>query len=287
MPYKREDVQRWIEELLQDAPSQVFLDMGSLKREHTEWMVANFRGFFEYFEPAFNLLTSLVKSLNYCPRGHWPEHRILQFVFMPGVLKSLYRAFDDLLEGFYHESLMLLRSVYETVLRIVFVSCYPQDRWATLTPPPFTPKGMRRFNATNFLPHDLNIDWSWLYRPLSMQVHSRQPEVLERIMAVSQGQLQLHALELSADEELAGLAMNSATFLLWLLIRLSRALFLDAQILGGAPDDPLRRIRTADRVLRAVCEAHPKAFSRAVPEADLVLRVVQAAELGLDWRLYK
>lgn len=273
-----------IDRLSERGPSKLILDVDDFKRAHRRWMLQTCRGFIVYFEGALTATNTAILGLNYVDKSHWPEHRALQFWFMPGCIQTLVRSFDDILDGFYAEALTILRSVYEAALRIAFISCYPADCWATLVPPS---KGQRQFIVTNFPRDELHIDWTSLYRTHSIFAHSKQFDVLTRAAEATQGKVRPCAFELKCDEEAASMPMNSATFLLWLVIRLMRALFLDDSILPLLDQDLIESLRDADRVLRGACEAHPKTktYHRAVPEADKLIRIVAAAEAGMDWRL--
>src|SRR5207244_12566087 len=113
----------------------------------------------------------------------------------------------------------LTRSVYETFLRIVFISCFPAD-WTTTV---FKPSpGQVKFNATNFPRDQLRVDWDFIYQTHSVVSHN-QFDVMRRL-----GETQTFVgFELRCDEKALSRAVNSLAFTLWALLHVCRILFFE------------------------------------------------------------
>jgi hypothetical protein len=174
---------------------------------------------------------------------------------------------EDTVEGFCGETIVLTRSLYETFLRIVFISCFPKN-WASAV---FKPEKDRvAFNATNFPRDQLRVDWEFIYKTHSVVSHN----VYDVMRRLAQPQ-SFVSLELQCDEEAIGLAVNSLTFTLWALLHVCRILFFEL-----APDAVLipqahERITATDEALEGMIALTPGAFGKT---AEDVLRSAESSQ---------
>ena len=151
----------------------------------------------QQFYVEFGALVDAVDDVNFAERDHWPPFRYVQFVLLAKNLGSLHSAMDRLSRGFYQDALSLTRSSYDAWLRLVFISCYPDDPYAALMHR--TPKGTPSFNATDLVRVQLRLDWLSKYRIMSAFAHGNSVDALQSLQA---------AIERSGDPERFGLQQS-------------------------------------------------------------------------------
>jgi hypothetical protein len=153
-------------------------------RAKEEESKSNFHSDYGRFENQFKLyLGTIVEqcyALNFIAKHDWPDHRSLQYCLMVYNTKPLYSSFDRLSNGFIDDAVTLLRPVFETIIRIIYISCFPEDPYAVLVHKP--PKGIRQFQINNFIEKDLGLSWLKDYALLSSFTHSNSLSVIERMM---------------------------------------------------------------------------------------------------------
>jgi len=211
------ELERLMIETQNDNPAKTTIDILEYIKLHKTHVIRHYPGYIKYFEDYYDVLNSAMNCLNYLPKKSWPRFKSLQHILFPETLKTLHRAFEDCLDGYYDESVILLRSVYEMYIRMIFVVYYPED-WEAIF---FKQKGKRAFNLTNFVRDDLKFDWEHLYGLMSYIAHTKAQRNLNKIIEIAQGKFRGPIrLEYSFDEnELSG-PMNISTFLLFVLFHL-------------------------------------------------------------------
>jgi len=262
--------------MARDDPSEVALQIGAFKRSHQQWAIANYGRFIKTFEDGYEVLVNIIRSTNFVDKSAWSQHRGVQFFFAADSLKRLFRAMEDAVEGFYDETIVLTRSVYETFLRIVFISCFPADWAATIFKPE---KGKQAFNATNFPHHTLRVDWDFIYKTHSVVSHNIY-DVMRRL-AEPQGYV---GLVLKGDEKAMGMAVNSLTFTLWALLHVSRILFVELGTERVLVTEAYERIAITDEALGGLVATTPSLYGKTAEEVRKVGHIVRAAEQNQDWR---
>jgi hypothetical protein len=276
MSWTEERVEAAIERMMQEDPSEVALQFGAFKDIHRRWAWSRNGKVFKIFEDGFEVLNNVIFNTNYLDKSGWPPHRSTQFFLAADSLKRLFRAMEDALDGFCAEAVVLTRSVYETFLRIVFISCFPKDWTTTLFKPE---KGQIAFKATNFPRDQLKVDWDFIYKTHSIVSHN----LIDTMKRLGQPQTFV-GLELQCDEKALNMALNSLTFALWTLFHISRILFFELASDVELTPEAKERIAATDEALEGIIAMMSNSFGRTAQDVLKIGRIVRAAEQGEDWR---
>jgi len=70
--------------------------------------------------------------LNFTPKEKRPEHRAFQWLIIKNNIPSLFYAFQNLHFGSYDATNAIIRSLFESIIKIFFVSLYPEDKESVL-----------------------------------------------------------------------------------------------------------------------------------------------------------
>ncbi len=166
----------WADDWVQSrVPSPHVLELTALAQAHYRTFSKEFGRFVVQYEVEYTALANLIEQINYLDKTDWPEHRAVQYVLVASNARGFYSALDRLARGYYEDCLTITRGLYETFVRCLFVACFPDDAYSALVWS--TPKGVRRFNLTNFLEEDLGLVWATKYRIMSAFAHSNKAEV--------------------------------------------------------------------------------------------------------------
>lgn len=265
-----------------DKPADTSLGIHGFIEAHRNLTVPKFKGYVKDFEDCFEVLGALVRTLNYVKKEKWPQERAIQFILFPECLKTLHRGFEDTLDGYYDEAEMLHRSVFETILRIAFASCYPADWEAVL----YDRDGQRSFKVTPFFRDDLKLDWVYLYSTMCRISHSKTHIHIPLIGKISRGEKHDEiTLEYKFDEKYIWLPMNTSVFLLFGLLSLALALFLEDLEAAGAKAADIQRAKDGRAILRHhVLGNSNEKFQRLVKDIERIERVIAACKAGKDWK---
>ena len=82
---------------------------------------------------------------------------------------------------------ILNRTVFEAIMKIIFLSCHPEHHESVYTNKP--PKENVRFNVTNLM-NDLSIDWKFIWGINSTITHGKSHAVLFNLCDLSRGKKQ-------------------------------------------------------------------------------------------------
>lgn len=146
----------------------------------------------------------------------------MQFTIAVHALKQLYSAYGLLYRGSYEDAIALLRSVYESFLRIIFISCNPKYAYNA-----YQVKGQTgpKFNATNLVDVELKLKWS-NYRIMSAFTHSNKFNVIEDITEVgTKGQTKPITLRYKIDDKMISITSNYLDFFTSVFLKLFDELF--------------------------------------------------------------
>ena len=244
-------------------------------------MVRNFKGYVKYFEDYFDVLNNAISSLNFVPKENWSQYKSLQYLMFPETLKTLHRTFEDTVAGYYEEAVILLRTVYETYIKMIFIACYPEDFEAIFR----NRKQKRNFNLTNFVKDDLHFDWEFIYRFMSYASHSKIHLILERLIKLSKKEDKNPIrLEYKYDKDAISRPMNLSTFLLYVLLNIMLVTFKDDLENSKIDRNHIIRIVKIDKVLRGILESLPNKFSSIVKDIDRIDIILECAKQGKDWK---
>lgn len=205
------------------APSKVILDIQSYENSHLAKILNDYGRFVSQFELYYHIIVDASYAINYIEKSHWPKHRGVQFLLMVHNLKSLYSSFNLFTRGFYEDSLILARSVYESFIKAIYISCYPVDPAAIAA----SRKGNdgRKFNLTNFIRDELKLDWHD-YGLSSAFAHANFFSVLSELRRIQEGNYkEAVTLKFQFDKKLAEVCINYLNYLLLVNLKELQTLF--------------------------------------------------------------
>lgn len=214
------DMPEIIAEAMRQPASEICLSILSYRDAHKAKALAHLPVHVKVFEDTFESLVNAIHGLNFASKMTWKQHNTLQVVFLSKVPKTLFSAFDQLIQGDYFEALATCRIAYETLLRICFIEIFPEHRFSTIKPE----KGSPDFKPTNFLRDTLKVvAKDPFYEFLSLPVHSHKYSV---VMDMAKGQEGfLLDLGFEYNEKDFQLSFNNLIVITYLTVRLFQGLF--------------------------------------------------------------
>ena len=276
----RDWADKWLGTL---GPSPVIEDLFQHETAHREQFLRDYGRLVAQFEAHYTALVGLIDQVNYIDRSSWPRHRAVQYVLMSYNLKPFWSAVDRMTKGFYEDALVLLRGLYETFVRVVFVSCHPEDPWGVLANKP--PKGTPAFNMTNFVRDELDLEWLSKYAIMSVFAHSNALQALEALRRASErrGEPERFGLRFEYDAKLIELAAAFLQFLLLVYLRFGLERLVDAA--DPRDRDQIQTARESLALLTYGLTDHPKDYWKGVAEdLDFLFPMLALADGGGDWR---
>lgn len=279
-----EEARQWADDWLNRlGQSPVVIELLQYEEHHREQVLHDYGRLFNQFEAHYTALVQLIDQVNFIDRSSWPQHRTVQYILMSYNLKPFWSAVDRLTKGFYEDALTLLRGLYETFLRVVFVSCHSGDPWGVLVNKP--PKGTPAFNMTNFVRDELELQWLSKYAIMSVFAHSNALQALEALKRASerQGEPERFRLSFEYDTKLVELAAAFLQFLLLVYLR-----FGLERLVGDSEPHDHEQLTTARESLALLTYGlvdHPKEYWKGVAEdLDFLFQMLEFADRGEDWR---
>lgn len=266
-------------------PSGPVVALTQAEIDHFKSFKSDYGRFAGLFEVEFTSLVSLIDEANFVDKSAWPSHRPLQFILVAYNLRSLYSAFDRLARGYYEDSITLARTLYETFVRILFASCYPDDAYNTLMRKP--PPGTKPFNLTNFVRDDLGLQWESTYGVMSGFAHSNAIGTLEAAKRATEGsgEPERFGLRLKFDAQRCELAIPLLQFVLLALLR-----FCVERLVGSSELRDRAVMQTASEsveILMYGLKTHPKEYWQAVAsDLDRLFQMLVVADSRGDWKTY-
>jgi hypothetical protein len=178
------DTQKILDAAMAKAPSEFCRSLIQYQKGHAELMVNKYSSYVKFFEDNLDALCRGLRELNFSRKKGWQKYQTVQGLFLIRVPRTLFSAFQQVMNGDYYESLATCRIAYESILRILFIQKYPSDWSSTL----LQEKGKRQFKASKFIVEDLRItDEDHTYALLSFPTHSHKQYILADIRKGLQG----------------------------------------------------------------------------------------------------
>ena len=233
------------------------------------------------FELFYDLITEILLGVNYIDNSSWPKHRVIQFLLVNNNLKTLYSAFDRSIKGFWEDGLNLLRTAYEVLVRITWVSCYPPRAGAGILK---HDDGGRNFDLTGFIKNDLKLDWND-YKFLSMLTHGNQPAVLQDWIDIhTKSKREPISAELGFKKKELEMTINYILFVSYAYLKMTLQLFVTScnEVLKN------ETVVDAKELLDIWGETlllHPGGCLPVyVKDLDDILRMMEGADGGHEWK---
>lgn len=250
-----EELLKLIEKTQNAKPARTSLDIYEYIKLHNNKIINEYGKFIKYFEDYFDSLNVIIEILNFSNRSKWSQVQVTHLIINAEILKTLHRAFEDIIDGYYDEALILLRCVYESYIKILFIYYFPNDIFAIL----YNCKGKRNFNLTNFIRNDLKLDWTFLYRLMSSKTHGKSGNALQKIIEISKGKYKAPiCLKFKFDKQIFESAMNISTFLLYVLIHLINISFNDDLKNLEKYNNIILNFQNVDLALKGILERLPE-----------------------------
>lgn len=214
------DLIRRLDDLVSQSDTSQVVNIQQFQNEHLLYMGKEYGRFMNQFEMFFCAMVDYSHTINYLDKKEWPINRGFQFVIATNSLRQMYSAYILLNSGFYEDAITLLRSVYESFLRILFVSCHPECPYNAYDAPGQTGT---KFNATSFVRDELKLDWT-KYNITSAFAHSNKYKVMGDMIELAK-QPKLIALTYEKDDDMISLGVNLIGFLLAFYLKAFDELF--------------------------------------------------------------
>lgn len=266
-----------IQQVLSSPPSRFILSLYDFKTAHRKQCAEDFSMYVKTIEEAIGVLGLAVEVLNQLPKNNWPRHRSIQVSFLPGAIETLFCALDDLLDGFYEEATILNRSVFDPIMKIVYLSLHPNKCDIVLGCK--APKGGRKYNVANFMEYELKIDWKFLWSYSSALVHGKNHRAVKMWCDSARGIPRVLSYELKYDKYAVTRPMNEILVYSWCLLRLLILLVPDLsnkKYLGNHGE----RIENIEASLAESLLGMPNKLKNVVDDFKRIERMVLIAEKG-------
>lgn len=266
--------------LLGLPPPPMWDKLAEFKRRHARHAALGWGHYIHANQHALAWLAECVSDIDHLDKRSWPPYRPMQIAFLPGAIEGLYHGLDSWVEGFYDEASAALRSPFEALLRIIFISCHPYDQSAAFDVK--RPKG-RRFNLTTFVRDELKIDWLFIWKLNSRKAHGNLCRAIEHAVSAADNKDHRVAVEFKYDDAAITAPMNQSTFLAWCYLRLLNVLF--PNLIAWLKPEARERCRIIDSGIRKLMEgSQVNKFPQAIHGMLKIESIIATAERGEDWR---
>ena len=281
IPIPSDEIREKLDQMCQaHGPSRDFLSIHDYELDHASLVLKEYGRFVSQFELFFDTLNDLIVGINYIPKASWPPQRSIQFLLAANNVRFFYSSFDRLIKGFWVESMVLSRPVFEAFIKIVFASCHPSIFDAVLVQKRSDGK---RFNLTGFIRDDLRLNWI-TYRLWSAIAHSNSYEIFKDLSSIRDKKTPLISMKLAFDKKEFEAALNLLLFVAIAYLHTILKLFItsyDKEI----NQDEVQKAQLLTELWKASLRNNPKDHWRKVmDDLDYVFEIVMAAEAGQDWK---
>jgi len=129
-----EELKKRFDDLCFKISSKICIDIYSYQDKHAQKILHDYGRFVSQFELYYETLIDLIRGVNYIEKKDWPQHGGSQFLLVVHNLKSLFSAFDRLLNGYYEDCFILCRPVIDRVNELIDLRerttiAHPKEYW--------------------------------------------------------------------------------------------------------------------------------------------------------------
>ncbi|MDD3662778.1 MAG: hypothetical protein PHT84_02840 [Candidatus Pacebacteria bacterium] len=283
MEDKEKQLSDEINSLLSNDPSDIALKISELEKVNTKKILNEYGKFVKQFEDFFDLLITLFDQVNYINKDAWPEQKTIQFITIAHNLQTLYCAFDLAVRGHHAEAIILIRTVYETFIKVVYLSCYAKAGYSVF----YKKKdGTKEFNLTNFLSQDLKLNRDNIYMVMSVIAHSKGYLIMKEAQEIAtEGQKGKIGLRIKYDKKNLEMAINYLYFLLWMFIKITIELFVQNKI-NKASKELLEKAKKVEKAIEKIFIGHPGGAWKTIDQdVSHIFKIIKLAEEGDDWEM--
>ena len=248
---------------------------------HDDFTGADYGGFIDIFNISFTLLVKQVNRVSFVAKADWVDHRSVQYILLSHNIKTFYSVVDRVSYGFADDAIVLMRPLLETIIRLVHISCYPEDPYSVLVHKP--PKGTRHFQFNNFVENDLKLDWLQEYGIVSSFTHSNSYRTIEYAAAYGgQGIAPREIVTQTSGRDYTEVVTNSITFYLYCYMQIVRRVFT-VELEDSTDEEVWRDATEMEDILKTILLEHPNPSGRLlklVKDADDLVNLILQADLG-------
>lgn len=283
-----DDLTRSLDALASVADVDPVANLEDYQSKHRLYMNTRYGRFISQFQMYFSAIADTGNNINYLDKSHWPAHRSLQFIIATHSLKQFYSSYTLLLDGAYEDAITIQRSLYESFLRVVFISLHPADAYNVYNyRNPSSPQSGTRFSATNLV-NNLGFGWT-TYNIMSMFAHSNMYNVVETgARIVTDGQNEAIALMYEKNDDMISIVVNFMVFLFAAYLKLFSEVFT---VNYPAAETNIKRHLESlseykDVAMRTVKEHSVSKYWRQVGiDVEDLFRLINVMDggLSLDW----
>lgn len=271
------------DELCADANIKVVHDIYDFENKHYNKVSVDYGRFISQFELYYSLVADLIHAVNYIDKKNWPAHRSTQFLIAVHNLKTIFSAFNRLIKGYYGDSLILIRPVYEAIIKMIYITCYPDFPYDVAAGKKMG--GDKQFNLTNFIKDELKLNWHD-YSMFSAVSHANWIYVLRDGAKYSkEKQTEPIALSYKYDKDFLTVPLNFINFLLLAYLKFTVTLFATSY------NNILKKelIDKANELIALREETyleHPKEYwPQVIKDFNDIFEMIQMVENdGKDWK---
>lgn len=239
----------------------------------------------QQFDLYLSTLIEQMHAVNFLARPDWPEQRIVQFTLMAVNLKTFYSAYDRMIKGAYEDAFMLMRPLYEAAIRVVWMSCNPDETYAAVSRNP-DPKG-KRFNFTSFVVDQLKLDWKKEYSLLSKFSHANSFAAVEALVRNANSSTAAPVtFMLQQDEKLCSSAMNLLVYLFYCYFEIVRKVF-SVELKDEKEIKLWALAEELEIIIGKILRNHPNPsgrWSTLINDCDQLIELVLRADAGEAWK---
>lgn len=233
-------------------------------------------------EAAHSALVELVAALEASSKEQWQNPHIAQFLLLHHNASSFESAARLLGSGFYNDAIAVTRSAYETLIRMLWVGCFPDVAFNVLVHSPG--RGEKSFNLTGFLRDELRFDWAKIYSVLSTFAHSNSFPTLKAVSELATGSSLSAALERPREFDAGRVAAITPLLQFTLLGHIRVGLDCLAENSVLPPGSAQVAAREAHEFLEFVVRGSPiLLWALVAADLDEAFRFIRMESAGDDW----
>lgn len=243
-----------------------------------------------HYEYCYNLILKLMHKVNYIDTSNWSKHRWTQYLILYSNLNSIHSSFSRVIRGFYYDSVILIRPVYEAFIMCIFITLYPDTYeyiWLDDKTLNKIFKGKRRFHVNDFIKQDLGLNWT-KYDILSQTTHinrlSMADNIKEYFMPTSDKK-KLMGLSIDLDIEKFSMGANFINYILYVYLKFILTFFITE------PNEVIKEeeLKHANKLLDLLKESfktHKKTFWFDVSnDTNDIFQAMLLTENGAEWKI--
>lgn len=203
----------------------IITDINKYEKWHKEKVLTTYGRYSDQFKLFYELLNDIINEVNFINKSDWSNRTGAQLLLITHNLKSIYSSFTKSLDGFYEDSLILLRPAYEAFIKLVYISCHlDEDAYTIIAGKKDSQKV--KFNLTHFIKNDLNLGWTE-YMLTSAMTHGNLYSVLNEAIEIQKnGQTEPISLKFEYNKTMLEVCINYIRYVLYVYLKTSSLLFI-------------------------------------------------------------